>query len=416
MLKAPRTRKIRRFRPKPPTPTPPPQSQAYQTFEAHQSFELAHSSIDHRVADDLARAVRVLCWVATRASRHQPRAAHARATWGRRCTRLLFMSTENIHQKLKQITKTPTFSTIPDSWLPAIKLNVTDGPDYLWGKTREAFMYVYKHHYHDADWFLKAEDDTYVIVENLRFMLSSYNSSEPLYFGQRMRQPDTPQGFMSGGAGYVLSKGALKKFALEAYPSPDLCNQQPLGLEDVEMGYCLSNVGVRAMDSRDSYGRGRFFTFPAIANMFPNTTYGVTSSPYWKHTYYKAKEGINCCSDFAISFHKVDAKWLYILEYFLYHLRPYGINYIHDPSDRYYYNERHLTDRYGLLNTSTPLSKKLEKAKTRMVFENRDEDSKNNEKLDRSAFRIHKARNKLQKTTVKAKSAKTAKPFKIRYL
>ncbi|CAG9102000.1 unnamed protein product [Plutella xylostella] len=365
MLKAPK----KGFRPKP--PTPPPQSQVYQTFEAHQSFELAHSSIDHRVADDLARAVRVLwlggdarepapaprrararhvgpplhaaaarlieahqsfelahssidhrvaddlaravrvlCWVPAPA----PRRARARHV-GRRCTLLLFIALRTVN-----------------SWLPAIKLNVTDGPDYLWGKTREAFMYVYKHHYNDADWFLKAEDDT-------------YNSSEPLYFGQRMRQPDTPQvtniyrfiGLHECGAGYVLSKKALQKFALEAYPSPDLCNQQPLGLETWKWAslldrYCLSNVGVRAMDSRDSYGRGRLLHIPRDREHVPNTTYGVTSSPYWKHTYYKAKEGINCCSDFAISFHKVDAKWLYILEYFLYHLRPYGINYIHDPS------------------------------------------------------------------------------------
>ena len=73
------------------------------------------------------------------------------------------------------------------------------------------FCYIFRD---QGDWFVKADDDTYMVVENLRYMLQPYNSSDPLYFGCKFK-PYVSQGYMSGGAGYVLSKEALKRFVTQ---------------------------------------------------------------------------------------------------------------------------------------------------------------------------------------------------------
>ena len=32
----------------------------------------------------------------------------------------------------------------------------------------KAFQYVWEHHRDEADWFMKADDDTFVVMENLK--------------------------------------------------------------------------------------------------------------------------------------------------------------------------------------------------------------------------------------------------------
>ena len=237
---------------------------------------------------------RILCWIPTSPTSLTKRAKSVKDTWGKRCDILLF------------------FSSKADSRFPAIGLNVREGRNRLFDKTRSSLRYIYQHHLHDADWFLKADDDTYVIVENLRNFLSKLNPSDPHYIG---RMFTTHGGYNSGGAGYVFSRETLRIFkkALDEGGCPRG------GGEDTFVGKCLKSQGVRPVSTRDSSGRETFFQFRTAPQLIPGRPpHGFLSNYSFPLPY---KNGPECCSDYPNTFHKVTPAMMYLLEYLIYRVK-----------------------------------------------------------------------------------------------
>ena len=137
-----------------------------------------------------------------------------------------------------------------------------------------AFQYIFDNHIEEADWFLKADDDTYVIIENLRFMLSKHDAHQPIYFGHNMEINDIdrrndPQGlqYVSGGGGYVLSREALKIIVTRGIRTKKPC-WTPRGAEDAAVGRCMSRLGVPLGSSQDITGRELFHPFSLASHLF----------------------------------------------------------------------------------------------------------------------------------------------------
>ncbi|XP_068248139.1 glycoprotein-N-acetylgalactosamine 3-beta-galactosyltransferase 1-like isoform X2 [Palaemon carinicauda] len=273
------------------------------------------------VATRLFHEVRVLCLVVTYPAHHVSHALHVYHTWGRRCTKILFVTNSVYEEEEVEEGDEFPWKQRDDDELPLLTVpHASNGRDGLWNKTRDAFRHAYLHYLKDFDWFVKADDDTYLIMENLRFWLHDKDPEEPLYYGCHF-DVIVPQGYMSGGAGYILSRGALKAFVEAGMKNSTLAHSQ--GAEDVQMGYFMAAAGVKPGDSRDENGRPRFFPFHPADVVVPKSK--NLSYWYWKNLAHDHDQGLSCCSDTTISFHYVRQGLLYTLEFLIYHLKAYGI-------------------------------------------------------------------------------------------
>ena len=251
---------------------------------------------------------RVLCLVMTSPAKLHTNGKAVKDTWGKSCNKLLFMS----------MKEDPNF--------PVVGLKVEKGKDSLWDRSRAAWLYVLDHHLNDIDWFLKADDDNFVIVENLRhfIMVAHLNSEEPHYLGRHFRGGGGGgKGYCSEGAGYVFSRETLRQFGA-LLQNPSKCSKSRKAKDvDKEVGKCLAEVGIYPGDTRDSRGRKTFHPLSPGELLIP----GHLRKDFWLRSYdfYPFKGSSECCSDHSVTYRTTSAHMMYYLEHFVYHLMPFGI-------------------------------------------------------------------------------------------
>jgi glycoprotein-N-acetylgalactosamine 3-beta-galactosyltransferase len=173
----------------------------------------------------------------------------------------------------------------------------------MWQKVRSIWRFVGTHYADDFDFFFIGGDDLFVLPQNLRNYLKSFSPDEDHFLGRRLKA----QGkyFNSGGAGYTLSRSALRKFVSIGLDHPQCDPKGRTSEEDVMIAECLARVlQIHFEDTRDAQGRERFHP------LSPGSHYSWRPPPgrHWYKLYneeWGLKLGKDCCAPDLVSFHYI---------------------------------------------------------------------------------------------------------------
>lgn len=225
---------------------------------------------------------RVLCLISTYPDNYESKALHVAATWAGRCDQAVFLSAvgaggggglggaagaAGASADVRQLAS-----------FPLIEVAVGSGRDMLWPKTKEGIKRVWEDYQDQFDYLLKADDDTYVVVENLKKILHQFDPRDLLYMGHQ--QEDQAVTYMSGGSGYVLSAGAVERIVLtglaEGPPAapchlPHATGQevQVYPSEDLQLGACAKLLNIEFMSS-EAAGGMTFLPQPLETHLIPD--------------------------------------------------------------------------------------------------------------------------------------------------
>ena len=220
-------------------------------------------------------------------------------TWSHKCNKTMFSLNSN---DLKQ--------NITESNLKFLnKINILNLPiNESYDKMAEKILLTLKLMYELNDnrtrfnWYLIADDDTFIYIDNLYKFIKSTDSKLAYTYGYNFKHV-VPTGYHSGGGGVLMPTESLKRL----YESI-ITNKCPFknGYSDVALGQCSNISNVKLGNSTDSLERERFHPLGMHSHYYANY-------PDWMYLYAqnKLKSGIDCCSLESISFHYVDKQYMY---------------------------------------------------------------------------------------------------------
>lgn len=195
---------------------------------------------------------KIFCMILTSPDNIESKAKVVYQTWATKCDGFRFISTlpETMQIKRKSFRKDLHFykSILQPKGL------IKDTYETLTDKVYLTFKHLNLKH-NEFDWYLKADDDTFIFMDNLRTFLNDKNSSLPVTYGYDFKKV-VPFGYHSGGGGYVLSKEALVRIGSKLNEDYSFCPNT--GYEDTDVALCLRMLDVYPNKSIDRFGRERF--------------------------------------------------------------------------------------------------------------------------------------------------------------
>eukprot|EP00041_Stephanoeca_diplocostata_P021569 m.504026 g.504026 ORF g.504026 m.504026 type:complete len:596 (+) comp21855_c0_seq2:389-2176(+) len=237
---------------------------------------------------------RVLCWILTHPGAHAVKGTAVNNTWGRRCDKLLFMTTQHY------------------AGLNTVVLDIGGEEDRgrLWNKSKAAWMHCYEHYADSYDWFVKADDDTYIVWENLLTLLRPADPNSLSIFGRKFNA--TRGQYYAGGSGIVISRAALKALGDSARKDyVGTWGKQKNGPEDLFTGVALARVNATTNVIVDEHGRHLFLPLGA---QYEYSARAVSPSFWFWKIAVASRAGPTCCSPHWIGVHYINPPLQYQLD------------------------------------------------------------------------------------------------------
>ena len=221
------------------------------------------------------------------------RAYAVNQTWAQNCDKYVFVA------KPKDYDLEFGIEVHDENFLPMFHLpNYQESYVDLTDKVYETFKHVYSK-YPNFDWYVKADDDTFMIIDNLRSFLRDKKPLIPVTYGMVLDSDEIETGYLQGGAGYVISNIALKLISNRLLVEKSFCPNS--GQEDIDVAICFRKLSVYAENSMDEQNRERFQSF-GLKVIFEGKYPPWIYDQYKRH---KLKKGIGAFSDTTISFHEM---------------------------------------------------------------------------------------------------------------
>ena len=237
------------------------------------------------------RKIRIFCFILTSSNNYMgTKAKIIYQTWAHKCDTYKFVSVVPDHIRAMNESE---FKSYQNGTEYNYGFDILHPPGLIndtYGKLTDKVYLTMKHlynKYNDYDWYLKADDDTFIFVDNLRYFVADKNASSPVTYGYDFKVI-VEGGYHSGGGGYLLSNEALSRIGSKLNEDYTFCPNT--GTEDVDVAKCFRKLGVYPNKSLDEEGKERFHPLSITGHYygeFPDWLYQYASNPVQKVIYQK---------------------------------------------------------------------------------------------------------------------------------